>query len=279
MLLSLLVFIVAWARQPGELVHEEPRIVADLAANPWAVFSPNNGQITILKAAFYFPDASRVIAAAIIGFVAFYLLTRGYTGMALALPLLPLGEPGPYTGPLNGQWFVALAMVAIALEPPKRWHYPALLLAGLTGIAPCLAVPVFRDRRGVVLGAVAVLQAVVLLTSDRSPTGVPPDPAWLVWMAGVLAAMLISPAPSRTRLAFTYISLVMLALGAYVNGFVAYRYLAVPWAVVALGVVSRLRRPAELDGRHGELVVRRAGVLRRHLEVHALLAGRRDRPA
>lgn len=238
----LFVSVAAFLRQPLMLVHEEPQMVGS-----WFL-EPNNGQFTILRAAFLLPSpelTSRIVAALIIGAVALLLLTRTEAipdarvrlVAALALPLLPLPDPGPYTGPLNGQWWLALGVLLLALSPLRRWHYPAIILAGLSGIAPCLVVPVFRDRRGLVLAGVAAIQVVVLLTSGRGAHGLP-SIGWLAVMAALAGAMTVARLPARTRLAFLYLGLVVLALGAFSRGEVEYRYLAIPLVGIVLGLAS-----------------------------------------
>lgn len=260
---GIVVFVLAFLRQPAGLVFEEPTefwaMVPTMGPLEYLLTPPGHGggYIQILgRAAFLVahafgePVVTRLIAAGIIAAVAVYLTTlrdpipRGRYAFALALPLLPIPYPGPYVGPLNGQWFVALAVVGIALTAPRRWHYPALFLGGLVGLAPCLAWPVFRDRRLVALLIPTVIQAAVLLSSGRPASSVPIDPRYFVVMLALAVAMAVARLPLRTRLAFLYLGLAGLLAGAVLTGWFEnqYRYLAIPGAVVVLGLASSLLR-------------------------------------
>jgi hypothetical protein len=280
------VFLLALARMlPFDLNNEEPRMLA--AAGE--LFAANNGQLLVPARLAYlvaspFGEWALVVtnltAALTVGLVAAYVTTwreaipdaRARWILALSLPLLPIPEPGPYVGPLNNQWWFAIATLGIALSPPRRWHLPALAAFGLSGLAPCLLWPVFRDRRGLVLLAVAGVQGLVLLASHRERFPYPMDAGYLAAMASVAGAMLVARLPTRTRLAFLYAGLVILALGAFGDGRLGlnYRYLAVPGAVIVIGLGSRLLRLHDPDvTRHDVPRSASAGVERAGTSAHS----------
>jgi hypothetical protein len=241
----LLVSVVALARE-GPLAYEEPSFYAD----PGPLFEPWNGALALFGRASFWaahilgdPNVTRLIAAAVIGAVAVYL-SRVSPVAALALPLLPTPYPGPYIGPLNSQWWFAIAICVMALERARSWHYVALVIAGLSGIGPCLMVPVFRDRRGLVLAATALIQVVVLITSSRRPLGHAPDPGYLLIATVLVVSLLFARLPMRTRLVFAYGGLAVLMAGLIAAGTLngQGRYLAVPFAGIAIGLASYLRR-------------------------------------
>jgi hypothetical protein len=248
---------------PVHLDAEEPYLLSLVpTSNPLAyLVEPWNGALMLFGRAAYIvaypfgdlaPFVTGLIAATSIGLVGGYLasdaLSRAIPSRAVrvtvaaSLALYPTGYPGPYMGPINTQWFVAIAVVAIALAEPRRWHYPFLVAAGLFGIAPCLAWPVFRDRRMVALFIPAVVQGIVLLLSDRRTTGIPMSPDYLLVMLALAASLTFAPLPIRTRLAFLYIGLATLTLGGIAMGELHNqgRYLAIPGAGIALGLASLL---------------------------------------
>jgi hypothetical protein len=181
---------------------------------------------------------TRLIAAGVIGAVGAYLFgrtaaipdQRARLILAFSLPLFPIPDPGPYIGPLNSQWWFAIAFAGIALSAPKRWHYPALVLGGLSGIGPCLLWPAFRDRRIVALLIPAIIQAVVLFQSDRVPKARNLDLGYVILVLVLAAALVFARLPLRTRLVFLYAGVAILAIGFYAEGRLVGRgrYLAIP---------------------------------------------------
>jgi ribosomal-protein-alanine N-acetyltransferase len=244
---------------PIRLEYEEPSLLAavatsqplDYALTPW------NGALTLFgRVAFmvaypfdeFAPLVTRLIAAAVIGAVGGYLAaTLGRAGLVagLSLPLLPIPDPGPFIGPLNSQWWFAVAIAAMATVPARRWHNVALVVAGLSGIGPCLLWPAFRDRRTFALLAPAVVQGLVLFLSTRRPTGQKPDPAYLLVMIALVACLAFARLPVRTRLVFLYAGLAILTAGLVAEGRLVGqgRYLAVPAVGIVIGLASFLRRP------------------------------------
>jgi hypothetical protein len=246
---------------PFDLVYEEP--VEFWARVPTMdpiayVFTPWAGYLqTFARTAFLVaypfgllgPLVTRLLAAGVIGSLATYLVRATAVpssgvriATALALPLLPTGYPGPYIGPLNSQWWIAILVLLIALAPQRRRHYPALLLAGLSGVAPCLALPVFRDRRVAWLLVPAAIQVAVLVSSGRRPLGLAMSLDFLVPAALLVGVMAVSRLPIRTRLGFAYLGLAILTLGSIITGGASGsdRYLAVAWTGIALGVAALL---------------------------------------
>jgi len=205
---------------------------------------------------------TRLLASAVIGLIAVYFASDALAdaipsravriGLAMSLPMLPIPYPGPYVGPLNSQWWFALGVLGIALARPRTWHYPTLLLAGFTGVAPCIALPIFRDRRGLALAVGVVAQLALLLSGERRPPGFSVGIDYILVMLLVGALMSAAPLPLRTRMAFGYLSLAILALGAILTGWPLesnWRLLALPGAAMALAIFALLlpRAPAPLD--------------------------------
>jgi hypothetical protein len=274
-ILFAVVAVIAFLRMaPPRLEFEEPLAfwdvvptmnVAEYLVEPWAGYLQVFARIAFLLA-HPFGDGgalvTRLLAAAVIALVAVYFasdaLARAIpnvavrTGFALALPMLPIPHPGPYVGPLNSQWWVALAVIGVALAPRRAWHYPALLGAGLVGVAPCVALPVFRDRRWVPLAIATALQAVTMIAGERRPQALAISADYVVVMLTVVALMYFAPLPLRTRLAFTYLSCAILLLGAILSGLpltLNWRFMAIPGAALALAIVSLV---LPRDVAHGE---------------------------
>lgn len=260
---------------PWQLEFEEPfafwDVVPTMSAleyliEPWASYFVVSARFSFLVA-YPFGDLgpllTRLLAAAVIGLVAVYLASGALadaipsravrTAFALSLPILPIAWPGPYVGPLNGQWWIALGVLGIALARPRTWHYPVLLGAGFAGIAPCVVLPVFRDRRGLALAVGVVAQGAMLLLGERSSPGFTITPEYLAVMLLVGVAMVAAPLPARTRMAFAYLGVTIVALGAIFTGWTlgsSLRYLAIPGAAIALGLFALFlpRDPAPIDG-------------------------------
>jgi hypothetical protein len=245
---------------PVRLEYEEPSLLAAVGTSQPLeyIFTPWNGAVQIFgRGAFLMaypfddlaPLATRLLAATAIGAVGAYLaVTLGVPGVVtgLSLPWFPIPDPGPYIGPLNSAWWFTVAAAAMATVPARRWHYPALLGMGLTGIGPCLLWPAFRDRRSLPLLVPAVVQGLVLLTSDRRPKPQRPDLAYVVVMLAVVACLAFARLPARTRLVFIYAGVAILIAGLIAEGRLTGqgRYLAVPVAAMVLGLASFLPRPA-----------------------------------
>jgi hypothetical protein len=256
------VAVLAFVRMlPVRLEYEEPQLLAEAGAqDPLTyLFTQWNGALTLFGRASFlvaaqFGDAgafvTRLIAAAVIGAVGAYLFGRSAAIpdmrvrliVAFSLPLFPIPDPGPYIGPLNSQWWFAIAFAGMALSGPKRWHYPALVIGGLAGIGPCLLWPAFRDRRLVFLLVPAIIQAVVLFESDRRPKAAHLDLAWVVLVLALCAALILARLPLRTRLVFLYAGMSILAIGFLTQGSLVGqgRYLAIPAAGFVLGAASFL---------------------------------------
>jgi hypothetical protein len=201
------------------------------------------------------PFVTRALGALAIGLLAAaFLRSTAIPGptarlvTAVSLPLLPISYPGPYIGPLNSQWWFAALVLLIALEAPRRWHFPAVFFLCLTGAAPCVALPAFWDRRIIPIAAATILQARVFLASPRRPEALGISTEFLAVAIGVGIAMVIARLPSRTRLGFAYLGLAILALGliAIGGGDLAFRYLTVAWVAIVLGLASRLDSPPRL---------------------------------
>lgn len=247
---------------PPTLVYEEPTEFWDRVSSmdaPTYLVEPWAGYFVVFARAVFLiahpfddlgPLLTRLASAAVIGVVAGYFASDSLAeaipaksvrlGFAASLPLLPLPYPGPYIGPLNSQWWVALGVLGIALSRPRRWHLPALFLAGLVGIAPCLAWPIFRDRRVVPLLAAVGLQALVLLQSNRGTMGIPMSPDYLWIMLALTGSLALARLPVRTRLAFLYLGLAVLTLGGVAMGQLdgQWRYLAIAGSGIVVGVLS-----------------------------------------
>lgn len=256
------VFVSALAflrMSPVRLEYEEPQLLGEAGTQDlWSyVVAPQNGAVqwfgrAAFVVAYPFGDGAalvtRLIAAAVIGAVGAYLFGRREAIpdrrirliLAVSLPLYPIPDPGPYIGPLNSQWWFAIGIAGMALSPVRRWHYPALLLGGLSGIGPCLLWPAFRDRRFVVLLITAIVQASVLLASPRRPQSLHVDAYWLALVLPLCASLLFARLPVRTRAVFLYAGVAVLTVGVYAMGTLVNqgRYLAIPWAGFVLGVAS-----------------------------------------
>lgn len=246
------VFVCAIARE-GPLAYEEPAFFA----NPGFLFEPWNGALAVFgRASFGIahligdPSVTRLIAAGVIGLVAIYLARVSVPG-AISLGLLPIAYPGPYIGPLNSQWFFAIAILVMATEAPRRWHPWALFVAGISGLAPCLMAPVFRDRRAEVLLACGAVQLAILATSGRHPLGLSADPTYLLLAALLLLSLIRSRLPTRTRLVFAYGGLAIIAAAVIAAGTVTGqgRYLTVPMTGIVVGFGSGFRTSRRLSGR------------------------------
>lgn len=262
------VFLVAmWRQGPTPFFYEEsfefwdrvPELGVSSLWTPWMGYLQVFGRFAYLAAhALNSPAVAHVMAALVIGFVAVYL-TRFHVLLGLSLAFLPPYGPnlGAYAGPLNAQWWLALLVVGIALSPPRRWHYPVIALAGLTGIAVCLAWPAFRDRRVVPLLAASAIQAGFLIADGGRQrlalVGYPPPmtiaPEYAVIALVLLLTLVVSRAPIRTRLAFAYLGLATATLGALMMGPLEgqERYIVAASAAVALAVATRLGRGREAD--------------------------------
>lgn len=255
------VALTAFLRMPG-LVFEEPALYT-AGPNP---LEPQSGYFQILgRSAFLVarllgePVVTRIVAAAIVGLVAAYVWQAGWL-WALGFGLLPTAFPDGYLGPLNGQWWLAVGLVVMALRPIRAWHYPAIVLAGFSGLAPCVMLPVFRDRRGLVLAAVTGVQALSVLAGERRPVGWAIGPEFTLVMVLLLAVMIVARLPPRAKLALAYAGLSLLVLGAVEMGDDWHqRYLTVAWAAIFLGVGSWL---AQVQGEVAALVRRQDADIR-----------------
>jgi hypothetical protein len=246
---------------PPTLVFEEPiefwdRVTTlnplQYLAEPWAGYLQVSARFVFLVVhplGDIGPAITRLMSAAVIAALAWFLLRSSAIPSrtarvlpALALPVLPIGYPGPYVGPLNSQWWIATMVLLIALAPRQRWHAPILVVAGLTGLAPCLAWPAFRDRRVFALLIPTALQAVVLVSSQRRPASLAIEPAFIVIAAPLGGAMLMARLPPRTKLGFAYLGLATLTLGSILVGGVSGsgRFLAIACIGIVLAVTSRL---------------------------------------
>jgi FkbM family methyltransferase len=241
---------------PPVLVFEEPLLFRQpllSALEPWNGYLSVIGR-GILVVAHLFGDAgpllTRVGAASIVGVVAGYLASADWAIpsrpvrliAALALPFIPTAYADAYVGPLNSQWWLAVLVLLIALAPAKRWHWPVIALAGLSGLAPCVALPLFRDRRSLVLALTTAVQLVLLLTTNERHDGdLRPVRAFFFLAVALVASMSLARLPIRTRLSFMYLGLAILALGAYATGW-GDRYFTVAWIGVVVGVASQLPR-------------------------------------
>jgi len=273
-----LLFIVATAlalarMAPPRLEYEEPFAFWDIVPTlgfleylfePWAGYFNVFARLSFLVAHpldDLGPLVTRLLASAVIGLVAVYFASDALAdaipsravriGLAMSLPMLPIPYPGPYVGPLNSQWWIALGVLGIALARPRTWHYPTLLVAGFTGVAPCIVLPVFRDRRGLALAVGVVAQLALLLSGERRPPGFSITIDYILVMLLVGALLSAAPLPLRTRMAFGYLSIAILALGSILTGWPLesnWRLLAVPGAAMALGVFALLlpRHPAPI---------------------------------
>ena len=286
-LLFIVVTALALARMaPPRLEYEEPFAFWDVVPTmgpleylfePWAGYFGVFARFSFLVAHpldDLGPLVTRLLASAVIGLVAVYFASDALRdaipsravriGLAISLPMLPIPYPGPYVGPLNSQWWIALAVLGIALARSRPWHYPALLVAGFVGIAPCIVLPVFRDRRWLALAVGVVAQLALLLSGERRPPGFSITIDYVLVMLLVGALMSAAPLPLRTRLAFGYLSIAILALGSSLTGLPLesnWRRLAVPGAAMALGVFALLlpRHPeASNDDAHPEFNYRPA---------------------
>lgn len=196
------------------------------------------------------PLITRLLSAAVIGALATFITAdvsasaipsrRVRIALALSLPLLPIPYPGPYVGPLNAQWWIALLLLMVAFAPARPWHYLLIAVAGLTGIAPCLALPVFRDRRAISLLIPSAIQSGILFTQLRRPQGVGISHEFVLVALLLIVAMAFAPLPLRTRLAYSYLGLAVIALGSIAVGGEPgnWRYLAVASAGISLGAAS-----------------------------------------
>lgn len=184
------VSVVAFLRATPYLVWEEPtefwaRVPTmpplSYLVEPWAGYLQLPARATFLVAhAVDSVTLTRILGAVVVGLVAAFLASdrlapavpgrRVRLAFALSLALLPVAEP--YVGPLNAQWWLALFLVGMVLTTERRWwDYPAIAFAGLSGVGACLALPLFRDRRGLVLLGVCTLQGASLIAADRRPGG------------------------------------------------------------------------------------------------------------
>jgi hypothetical protein len=236
-----------WARVP---TMDPPRYLLE----PWAGYLQVWARAAFLVA-YPFGDAgplvTRIIAALAVGAVAAFLASNRMRsaipdgqlrlGIALSLALVPTAAPNAYDGPLNSQWWFAILAICIALVPPRRWDGPLLLGLGLTGAAPCLVLPVFRDRRALWLLVPTVMQAALVATSTRRPLGLGISPEYTTIAFLLIVVMIVARLPGRTRLAFVYVGLAIIALGALTYAGVPgnWRYLADAWVGIFLGVGSR----------------------------------------
>ena len=184
------VFAISLGRMfPIHLVSEEPREfwakVPTMPAINYLLTSWAGYLVVFSRAVFLVayslgdagPLFTRVCAAAIIGLVAAFWTSDRLAiavpqrtvriGFALSLALLPLTNP--YVGPLNAQWWLAIAALGLALARPKAIDYVFFSLVGFSGTAPLIVFPVFRDRRGLALIPAGLIQAYLFLTSGRHP--------------------------------------------------------------------------------------------------------------
>jgi hypothetical protein len=196
------------------------------------------------------PLFTRICSAAVIGAVAAFFAShrldaaipfRGRPRIAFALSLAVLPITNPYVGPLNSQWWVALAVLGIALSAPRRGDTLFLFGAGFVGIAPLFMLPAFRDRRAIGLLIPAAVQVPLELLS-RHP--VPPvmRPEFASVAILLLVALSVARLPRRTRGVFLYAGLATLAAGwiAVVPTDGGERYLTLAWVGISLGLFSWL---------------------------------------
>lgn len=255
-----IVFVLALLRQPMAFLFEE-------TTDFWPgvpTFDPSGGYLQLF-ARFTFVVAhpfgpvigllvTRVIAAAVVASVAVYLASLQDAipsrtvrlVLALSLPLFPvLAGWGPYLGPLNSPWWFALAAVGISLARPRAWHYPFLLLAGLSGVTVCAAWPAFRDRRAVPLLVASAIQVAVLFSGPKlGHLALHIDAVYMLLVAGVVLLLANPALPLRTRLAFGYLALAHIALGAILSGVIPGndRYVTMAWATLFLGAAALVLR-------------------------------------
>jgi hypothetical protein len=228
---------------------------------PWAGYFQIIPRAAFLVARLGPPELAPAVTfathAIIIGFVAAFLASdrmataipdrRIRVAFGVSIGLLPFAEA--YLSVLSIQWFLALMLVGLSLSPPRRWDYPVIVLAGLSGIGAVLALPLFwRDRRGLALLAVAAVQGVVVLSSGRLSGSLHVEPISLLIMAVVVIVLLVPRTlPLRTRLAFGYLAIVTLGAAVFTFG-IGGRYSLAASAAIVFGR-DRRNSPAPPNGR------------------------------
>ena len=193
------------------------------------------------------PFVTRLLAAVVVGAVAAFVASdrmapaipgrRVRAAFAMSLGLLPI--VGPYVGPLNSQWWIAIAVVVLAAVPARRYDVPLLLAAGFTGIAPCFALPLYRGWRFVALAIPTVVQLALVITTDPVPRQPHIEPSFVV--AGIvlaLASVARSDLPIRTRVAFVVVGFGWMVAGSLRITLGPDRYEAAAWAGIALGLIA-----------------------------------------
>jgi hypothetical protein len=262
---GLVVALAALARMwPPTLVFEEPDYL-NRAADPLFAVQPGPlpGYLQILgQLAFVIarpfgdlaPLVTRLEAAAIIGLVAAFVASDALAPAipnrsvrvltALSMPLIPTAFPDGFVGPLNDQWWLAIAVLCLALIPARRWHYPAIAFVGLSGMAPCVALPAFRDRRGLVLLAATAVQLGTLLVGHHHDFDFVVGNAYLQVGLLLVASLALAVLPTRTRLAFAYLGLAILMLGSFETQGAAWhqRLFTIAWVGIFLGAYGTLLR-------------------------------------
>lgn len=197
------------------------------------------------------PVAAIVLHAALIGAVAAFIAQarhaisddRVRVAFAASIAILPAWEP--YISALSAQWFLALLLVVMAYEPVRRWHYPVVAVAGLSGVAPVIVTPVYlwrRDPRAIVLVPVAIIQTAAILSIGRNATPTEMLPVVAV-LAVVGAGVLVAARPPMAP-ALALPAVATLVLGAASMNLTS-RYLFLAAAMVMLvAIVLALRSRA-----------------------------------
>jgi hypothetical protein len=194
---------------------------------------------------------TRLAAAAVVAIVAMFLASERLAPaipdrrvrllFALSLAFLPV--VGPYRGPLNDQWFVAIGLVGMALTTERRWwDYPLVFVGSLSGVAACLSWPTFRDPRGLVVLGVSIVMAGLIVVSDRRPSDPTMSTTVATIVVGVVLGMFSPQLPLRTRLSFGYLALVTIGLGALTGPGegAGTRYLTAGLAFIALVIAAHV---------------------------------------
>jgi hypothetical protein len=270
--------VLVLLRQPHALTR--PQFVWEETAAFWAasfildpmvyLFEPWSGYLIVpVRAAFLVsrlgppeiaPAVTIMIHAAVIGIVASFLSSNrlavaipdGRVRLLFALSIAVLPLISPYLSVSSGQWFFAIALAGMSLTKAKSWDYPLLLVAGLSGLAPLLTLPLFWrawrpwradqiDPRGLLLLGLTVVQVVSLAVYGSRAMVFATAPVLVTLIVMMIAAFVAARAlPRPTQLAFGYLALVTFVLGLFTMGMWG-RYFLALWAFVALAALAGLR--------------------------------------